>query len=229
MKHFLPLLVLSCWCVFPVYGGLPTTYEEFTRVPQAEREDLVTDESSPAHLKRLNWWIRLRDGEEAWQVKQQDRIASNNHYYDLINVFNHYQHLRESFLSQDWQRKKAVGIPPKDRDRESTQIKAEEEATSRIYIDGVAILAALAPTPTTRAFNEKTGLLSDDWQKSYPDGTDWVITRQDMDRINAQMQEFRAELATLPKLSPKEVQAAIDALPDEEPSGVVVGYPSRRK
>ena len=66
------------------------------------------------------------------------------------------------------------------------------------------------------------------WYERYPEGrAQTAITRQEMAAVDQTEQRVLQQLQRLPKLSPEKVQAAIVALPDENPH--IAGLPVPRK
>ena len=206
------------------------TFAEFKALPVRERDNLVAaSEDGYWHWKYLSWWLRLYLGEDAWQRKEQDRLADQNGYGVLGSLFSYYQHLQDSFMHQERDRKKAAGMSAEERTIETTRFNARAQAAVQSYQDALPLIASSAPTEEARTLAKQADGIFNLWTIHYPSNAVWVITPADMAAIDQQAQQVMARLKSLPKLTPEQVQAAIEALPDENPSMPTVPFPYKKK
>ena len=227
MRKLLPLSLMLLLCAQRLYAD-PHTFAEFKALPYQERFDLVAaDEEGHLHWKYVGWWYRLQMGDESWQRREQDRLADQNDYTALTAFFNEYQHLREEFTRQELARKKQAGLAGKELSAERERYSEAMQTASKIRPDAIALVASLAPTEDAHTLTQQVNLISTDLYKRYPDGTQWVLTPAVMAAIDQQAQQIMTKLKSLPKLTPEQVQAAIEALPDENPD--IRGFPLPHK
>ena len=83
------------------------------------------------------------------------------------------------------------------------------------YMEALRLCAVLAPSPQAQALNSKANDLLNAWLKQSPPETGYKVTKSQMAEMEQQVHQMVEQLKTLPKLTPQEVQAAIERLPDD--------------
>ena len=190
---------------------------------------MLADENTPAHYDAIRWHWRLSIGEDAWLWKEQERLVERNGYTPLVAFFLQYKHLRESYIRQEWNKEDAA-VPTTTRVNDNARFNEMAEA-SKPYEEAIPLISMLAPTGEVRTLTVKASHLNGEWVRRWPDGTgkEWEITNAEMTAINQTEQEIMEQLKLLPKLTLTQVQAAIDALPEDGPHGVVLGLSTPHK
>ena len=204
----------------PIQNGhaAPVNFEEYKQLSAKEQDALFEDLDNPRHFTFLEWNRRLALGEAEWKIKEQKRLIGKKGLTPLLSFFNDYQHLQESFLQQDFERKVAVGMSATEQSAEFKTLGEKLKALGILYHDAVPVVATLAKTNETLILTKTAHDLTVKWDKERLLGGKWLITREDISAINQDAQNILNQLDKLPIITPQEEQTELDALPLEDPS-----------
>ena len=192
----------------------PTTFEEYKQLSPNERRALYDNGKNPMFGWFAIWDWRLNMGEDRWQRRQLERLTEAHGYVTLEALFNYYEQLQKVYLGQDWDRRKA-SIPAASLNAEAAQWNKDYASKDSQYVEALRLFAALAPTPQAQTLNKQASDLLTVWTKQFPDGTPYTISKPQMEAMDQAVQAITEQLQKLPKLTPEEVQKAIERLPED--------------
>ena len=82
-----------------------------------------------------------------------------------------------------------------------------------VYRKELALLASVAPTPETLKLQSEAEPLISKWDERFPNDPEVVIMREDLEKFDRESKPIMEQLIRLPKLTPKQLEEEIAALP----------------
>lgn len=204
-------------CVASANGQDAVKFEDYKKLSTAERQKLSTNASEGLRKMYANWdGIILMSG-QGWRSLQGDHFIVEKGFGEMGALFNKQTNIWDYFLTktqnETWHSKmskEAQHALLKPLDQENDALYKE------YYKDAEWYLVKLAPTPEALALNAKAKELWGELNNRFPLGTQWKVTRKDMDDINARVNEIRVQMRKLPHLTPEQIEAGLAKLPVED-------------
>lgn len=203
---------------FSAYGDT-INFEDYKKLSTVERQKLSTDAAEDLKGTYKNWDEIINMGGQWWGPRQGNSFINTKGFADIGALMNTQRNLFGNFVIAAQKEVKKSTMSKEARNTVLLAFDKEGEAIEKDYILDTWYLVKLAATPEAQALNVKAGKLLRELEGRFPLGRQWTITRKDMDRINADVNEIRQQMRKLPQLTPEQIQAGLAALPVEDESG----------
>ena len=195
----------------------PIKYEDYKKLSKEVRLKIV-NKATPELQKQYNQWDQVISmGGQWWTDYQAKSLIADKHLLELGGVTTMQLNYWAQFYFQSVDENKKSGMTEENAQKaaaaicDTGAIENEHRKDSRWY------LVKLAPTPEALALNEKAKALVAEWEKKFPYGQKWKITKEDLIKIDAAAKDIRDQLRALPQLTPEQIEAVFAAQPEEQP------------
>ena len=82
-----------------------------------------------------------------------------------------------------------------------------------VYRKEIALIASVAPTPEAFKLQREAESFVSKWDDHFPIAPQAVVTREDLEKFDQESKPIMEQLIRLPKLTPKQLEEEIAALP----------------
>lgn len=217
----LGILAIALTFTVSLRGESTNKFEDYKKLSAAERQKLSTNASEGLKKTYANWDGIILMGGQGWRSLQGDHFIVEKGFGEMGALFSKQTNIWDYFLTktqnETWHSKmskEAQHALLKPLDQENDALYKE------YYKDAEWYLVKLAPTPEALALNAKAKELWVELNNRFPLGTQWKVTRKEMDDINAKVNEIRAQMRKLPQLTPEQIEAGLAKLPvDDQTDG----------
>ena len=213
MKTSLVLLV-SLWllALIPCGHAAPKSYAEFKALPPAVQRKLVADTDNPQHVLRLNWWWHLQAGDKNWLRIERIRLLKANENGWLLAFFQIHASSKQNFLEHTLVEKKILGVSTAELEQMAPSVNAEITRVDDRLNEVIQLLASVKLSDEARRLNEQAEEIAAAWA---PNGGE-MLSAEEMAQRDAAQQKMLDAVSHLPRYTPQETQALLDALPVED-------------
>jgi hypothetical protein len=217
-------LICSCLIILVLLSGQlnAVTVEEFRRLPIPERDAVIKSASGDQRkeFEEIDRQLMLQfmyGGEKGWKQHEQQRAINARGFTSLLTVFNVEQEFAyQAFVARvDAARKLET---PRERlaDIERQADSRYEGFKRRFFEEIFPALAGLAPTSAALQLEAEAKKINDEVVEPMGDGK-IPVTEDTVASLEKRLAPLLPKLNALPKLTPAEVEAELDALPAEQP------------
>jgi len=209
---FLTFLTLTTF----LHGEDALKFEDYKKLSPEERQKVIQNASPYLKKHYSNWDKLISMYGQWWKYREPSLFSDKKGFSEIGGLFNTQTNLWGNYEQSILETNRKSGMPIEKQEAVFKALEKESNAIGKeFYTDSWWYLVKLAPTPEALALNEKAKSLMMELDKRFPYGQDWVITRKDMDDINASVNEIRKQMRKLPQLTSDQVEAGFAALPDE--------------
>ena len=194
--------------------GAPITFEEFKKLSGVDREKMVHESSGDLSEKLQRWNYRIQKGETAWQMMQLERLIHKKGINGLLRLISMQGTFEQECFSKLMSPDANSGVSHKDLIVKYQSLSKEMDRDGTVYAENRLLFASLIPSPEASALAKKADIIQTGWQNRYKLDK---VTREGIKTLNAQVDEIVGEAKKLPRVTPEQLQAEIDALPEEDP------------
>jgi len=171
------------------------------------------------------YYLRKYHGEAGLKKVRETQAAKVRGLGALEDVFHIQENFWEDYIAAVLIADEKAGVSIEKEQQDETQLKKEEDYLVRKRLDSVHTLVFnLAPSPEAFELEKRAKLLDIQMRGRQTEDSDTPyqppITKEERQAADKQLDEIYTELQALPKLTPQQAQAELDAFTDDK-----VDYP----
>jgi hypothetical protein len=201
------------------FGQAAMTFDDFKKLSPEQQNKLIQQAPPASQWDLYVWRARLNMGEYLWRHLELKRLILARGLSGLEGVFDEQTNIIDIFRKQKEAAAKKSGLSGRALDAIVKPNDAKALASRFQRDDDLEMVAKLAPTPKAMELNKKADAIAEElWKRLDPgNGTIPVVKQEDITSVNKTADEIRTEMKRLPQWTEQQVDAAIAALPKDDP------------
>jgi hypothetical protein len=206
---------LLVFAIASVRGADPIRFEDYKQLsPEARLK--IANASTPELQRQYGRWDQILSmGGQWWSSYQSNALISAKGFDELGGLGTMQVNIRGWFFFQTVAANKKAGMTENQAQKAAVAVSDDAAIQKEWYKDSWWYLVKLAPTPEALALNAKAATLKLEWDKAFGHGG--TITQEDLKLIDTAVKQIRDKMRQLPQWTPEQIEAALAALPEEEP------------
>lgn len=192
-------------------------FKDYKNIPLAERQKLI--QSAPEALKRQyrQWDIIISWGGQVLRTQLTNTLVDSKGLGEILGLFRVQQMIWSRFVFQ--QDPNHFPVPSESPLVVAPAIRGEDHKREEEYQKDEWFVVNVTPTKKTKDLNERARVLLDKWirilQSGEPKDPGKILSREDLDALDADAELIRKELRKCPLWSAEEAEEAFAAIPPQ--------------
>ena len=211
--------------LFSAQGASPISVEDFKNISDGNERARLIDAAPPEQreeLRKIHEHLQLLTmfgGEAGVKALKEITAAKVRGFTEMIDVFDTQTQLWDEYMADVRAANRKAGMTQEKLIESEKKLHQDRAAVDNRLPIVEALVIRLAPTPEAMALEKKAEVMNRYMQDTYPPGGPMEkrhITKEQLSKVNRDMDEIFAKLQELPKLTSEQAQKEYEAITDDK-------------